>query len=222
MSFAEIVYGNRRELAAIPSLGGASQYVAGGWTPFLLVDRMAISSEPMTSVIVEDKNWTSLLGFLASREMLAGEVFLKRELNQTAIAAMGDKVSNPLAAVAGALIAVAASNPDIEKTWDPWLLNIANWFPFVPDGPIVLGRRLFMRARTKEQIDEARRWFMIGFERGVPFYSLTVDWLVRGLESLPGEDPALATMQRAARQLVGRVDPTHAFTVIRLGGMPSA
>jgi hypothetical protein len=120
------------------------------------------------------------------------------------------------------LIAVAASNPDIEKTWDPWLLNIANWFPFVPDGPIVLGRRLLMRARTKEQIDEARRWFMIGFERGVPFYSLTVDWLVRGLESLPGEDPALATMQRAARQLVGRVDPTHAFTVIRLGGMPSA
>jgi hypothetical protein len=60
---------------------------------------------------------------------------------------MADKLSNPLAAVAGALIAVAASNPDVEQTWDPWLANIANWFSDIPDGPIVLGRRLLMRAR---------------------------------------------------------------------------
>lgn len=218
MTFAAIACGNRRELAAIPSLGGG----ASGWRPYLLVDRCANASEPMTSVIVEDNNWTSLLGFLASREMAAGNVLLKSELYQTAIAAMQDKVSNPLAATAGALIAVAASNPDIGKTWDPWLFNIANWFPLVPDGPIVLGRRLLIRARTTEQIAEARRWFIAGFSRGIPFYSLSVDWLARGLESLPGGEPALVAMQRSARQLVSRVDPTHAFTVIRLGTMPSA
>jgi hypothetical protein len=216
MTFAHIVCGNRQEFAAIPTLGSG----ASGWRPYLLVDRAANSGEPMTSVIVDDNNWTSLLGFLASREMAAGEVLLKRELNQMAIAAMEDKVSNPLAAVAGALIAVAASNPDIEKTWDHWLVNIANWFPFVPDGPIVLGRRLLMRARTAEQIAEARRWFETGFERGVPFYSLSVDWLARGLESLPGDDTILLSMQQSARQLVSRVDPTHAFTVIR--GAPIA
>jgi Caspase domain len=210
MAFATIVCNKRRELAAIPTLGSG----ATGWRPYLLVDRSATASEVMTSAIVDDNNWAGLLGFLASREIVAGNVLLNNELYQTAIAAMHDKISNPLAATAGALIAVAASSPDFERTWE--LLNIANWFPFIPDGPIVLGRRLLMRARTIEQIAEAGSWFIAGFERGIPFYSLSVDWLARGLESLPGNEPALVAMQRSARQLVNRVDPTRAFTVIRL------
>jgi hypothetical protein len=86
----------------------------------------------------------------------------------------------------------------------------------LPDGPIVLGRRLLMRARTEQQVAAARKWFVEGFRRGVPFYSLAVDWLARGLESIPGDDADLVRMQRAARHLSGGIDPTHAFTVVRV------
>lgn len=190
--FARVAMGGRVEFAIIPGLGGAGRSAVGGWTPFLLVDRRAAINEHLTAVIIEDTKWAGLLGFLASREIAAGTKLLDSGLSQSAVAAMADKVSNPLAAVAGALIAVAASNPDIEKVWDPWLENIANWFMDVPDGPIVLGRRLLMRARTEAQVAEARRWFVEGFRRRVPFYSLSVDWLSRGLESIPGDDEVRA------------------------------
>jgi hypothetical protein len=213
--FGRVTIGRRTELVAIPSLGRAGRSTVGGWTPYLLVDRHAAPNEHLTAVIVEDSKWAGLLGFLASREIAAATKLLDSGL-EAAVAAMADELSNPLAAVAGALIVVAASNPDIEKRWDRWLENIANWFWDIPDGPIVLGRRLLMRARTKEQVAKSRGWFVEGFRRGVPFYSLAVDWLARGLESIPGDDAALARMQRAARHLAGRIDPTRTFTVIRV------
>jgi hypothetical protein len=178
-------------------------------------------------VIVEDRRWAGVLGFLGSRDIAAGRKLLDSGLSEAALAAIGSglsgaaiaamaaKDSNPLAAVAGALITVAASEPEVEEKWDPWLKNIAEWFMSIPDGPIVRGRRLLMRARSDEQIAEARRCFEQVFRRGVPFYSLSVDWLARGLESLPGNDEKLAQMQRIARHLSSRIDPTHAFTVIR-------
>jgi hypothetical protein len=214
--FARIKSEGRVELAVIPSLGNAGPSTIGGWTPSLLVDRRAARTEPLTTIIVEDQEWAGLLGFLGSRDFAMGAKLLDSGLGHSAIAAMEDKLSNPLAAIAGALIAVAAASPDVEKRWDPWLKNIANWFHGIPDGPIVLGRRLLMRARTEEDIAEARKWFIEGHERGAPFYSLSVDWLARGLESIPGDDSSLAEMRASARQLSNRVDPTHTFTVIRI------
>lgn len=206
----------REELAVIPSLGNQGKYTLGGWTPYLLIDRQAAESEASTTVIVEDRKWVSLLGFLGSRDFAMGTKLLEKGMDRDAIAAMRDKLSNPLAAVAGGLIAVAASSPDLDKVWDRWLRNIAEWFPEIPDGPIILGRRLLIRSRTDEQIAEARRSFESGFERGVPFYSLSVDWLARGLESIPGDDLSLVEKRKAARLLSSRVDPTHTFTVIRI------
>jgi hypothetical protein len=208
--------GGRAELAAVPSLGNAGAHTVGGWRPYLLIDRKSTNTERLTSVIVEDRKWASLLGYLASRDIAMGVRLLNRGLSTVAIDALGDKRSNPLAAVAGALIAVAASNPDIEKIWDPWLENLAQWFMDLPDGPIVLARRLLMRARSEADVARARSWFEEGFRRGVPVYSLSVDWLARGLDALPGEDQALEDLRKSARILRNRVDPTHTFTVIRL------
>jgi len=217
-TFARITLGERTELAVVPSLGYAGNQTPGGWTPYLLVDRLSGPRRPLTTVIVEDRAWAGLIGFLAARDFATGAELLDSGLGRSAIAALEDKIRNPLAAVAGALIAVAASTPDIEKRWDPWLRNLANWFPGIPDGAIILGRRLLLRACTPEQVQEARDWFVLGFERGVPVYSLSVDWLARGLDSLPDEAKVPAQMVGAARRLAGRVDPTHAFTVIRVDG----
>ena len=67
-----------------------------------------------------------------------------------------------------------------------------------------------------QQFEQAKARFLEGFSRGAPLYSLSADWLARGLESLPDEK-ALEAPRRAARAFANRVDSTQAFTVIRLG-----
>ncbi|TPK87356.1 caspase family protein [Mesorhizobium sp. B2-4-17] len=217
--FALINVAQRRELVVLPSLGYARFDGApsdGGWSPYVLVDKAAPSEAMLSTVIVEDRIWAGLLGFIASRDMITADRLLDSGLTDMAVAAMSGKRNNPLAALAGGLVAVAASSSDVEKRWDPWLRNLAKWFPGIPDGPIILGRRLLVRARNADEIAEAKNWLFEGFGRGVPVYSLSVEWLARGLESLPGKDAMLVERRLATRGLANRVDPTRAFTVIRL------
>jgi beta-lactamase superfamily II metal-dependent hydrolase len=228
--FAQIVSGTRRELAAIPAVGLTARNVAGGWNPYLVIDRAAPDRASLTKVVAEDTRWIGLLGFLGARSFDLADKLLDTELKEKFhTALMGDqkptvdamdaieaKVRNPVAAAAGALVAVAASRDDMKERWDAWLYNLANWFPNLADGPIILGRRLLMRARSANQIAVARDWFFKGFDRGVPVYSLSVDWLARGLESLPGEDAELQRRRLVARSLANRVDTSQAFTVVRL------
>jgi len=221
--FVEVECGERRELAVLPSIGNRSQDIEGGWLTYLVVDRFSPVDSALTRVIVEDTRWLGLLGFLGSRSIAMAEKLLNGGLKDeaiealygTAIDAMSDKMTNPVAAVAGALVAVAASGADVDTFWDPWLRNLTTWFPTIPDGPIILGRRILMRARNAEHIAEAKRCFFEGFDRGVPFYSMCTEWLARGLESLPGEDAELVGRRRSARVLANLVDSSQAFTVIR-------
>ncbi|UGY17975.1 caspase family protein [Bradyrhizobium septentrionale] len=206
--FARITMGRRSELAAIPTSVARSE-----WRSYALIDRSAHRDTPMTTMVVDNPLWSTLLGFLGSRDMTQSSVLLDHRLLVHAVNAIEDKVANPLAAVAGALIAVSGSS-SIEEEWDPWLRNIVHWFPSIPDGPIILGRHLLNRARSRRDIRLATMCMIEGFWRGVPCYSLTVDWLARGLESIPEPPPAVIEAARHARRLANRVDPTRAFTVI--------
>lgn len=207
--FVAIETATRRELAVVPS-------IRGQWTPYVLIDRQAPRERTLATVIAENPVWSGLIGFLAARDAEAGGKLLAGGLDQAVIEAMQDKLADPIAALAAALIAVSASAPDLERRWDPWLVNLAYWFPLIPDGPIILGRRLLMRARTAEQFAQAKAQFLEGFWRGAPLYSLSADWLARGLESLP-DDETLTAPRLAARAFANRVDSAQAFTVIRLG-----
>ena len=216
--FAALKMGSRQELVVVPTLGAEPEGndIPGGWSPYVLIDKSAGAEQMMSTVIVEDSVWAGLLAFVASRDMIMGEKLLDSGLVELAVGALAGKRRNPLAAIAGALVAVAAASADVEKRWEPWLKNLADWFLGLPDGPIILGRHLLMRARNAEQIAEAKKWLFEGFDRGVPVYSLCVDWLARGLESIDGNEDDLKARKLAARRLANRVDPTRAFTVIRL------
>ncbi|WP_373987824.1 caspase family protein [Duganella sp. BuS-21] len=213
--FACFRYDNgRQELAALPSLGFDGN--GDAWQPYFIVDGQAADDEYMTAVVVDSPRWTSLLGFLGARNFDAGALLLQSGLQQSAMAAMQEKTSNPLAAIAGALIAIASADPKVQQKWDQYLLNIANWFPDIPDGPILLGRRLLQRATSDEDIAHAHAWLSEGYQRGVPVYSLSLEWLARGLESLPDGVPELPAQRARARHIASRVDPRHPFTVLRL------
>jgi hypothetical protein len=216
LAFAEIILADRKEMAVLPTIGHNAASTNDGWRPHLVVDREAPQSRTASAVLVEDRQWAGLLGFLGARNMEVGVNLLDSGMEPATVDAIRAKVANPLAAAAGALIVVSAAKPETDQVWDPWLRNLANWFPTLPDGAIILARRLLTRARSSEELDEARRWFTEGFQRGVPCYSLSVDWLARGLESLPGEDAALLQMQATARHLANRVDSGLTFTVARV------
>ncbi|WP_155956542.1 caspase family protein [Rhizobium sp. CF080] len=206
----------RLEIAVAPLIGFDTAKEHSPWVPSFIVDRKATASRRMVTVAVEAPRWAGLLGFLEARDAANGAKLLDERLHSLAISAIHDKVNNPFAAIAGALIAVGAAVPDLKTQWDPWLFNIANWFPGLPDGPIVLARRLLTKARSESELNEAKSWFVEGFRRGVPVFSLSVEWLARGLESLPDEDGELLRLRETARALANRVDSVHAFTVIRV------
>ncbi len=133
-AFVEVFAAGRRELAVLPcvrSWNGAPLT----WRPHLVVDRKAPIGSPAVTAIVEDREWASLLGFLGARDFASADALLDGGMGKAAILAIEDKLANPLAAAAGALVAVAASAPDKIERWDPWLENLANWFPGLPDGP---------------------------------------------------------------------------------------
>ncbi|MBY2937936.1 caspase family protein [Rhizobium leguminosarum] len=213
--FALVNGAGRQELVAIPSLGHSTDHIEGGWRPYILADRLAPFDQALCRVVVDDAIWGALLGFLASRDMEASGRLLDGGLRKAAIQAMREKVGNPLAALAGALVAVGSDQLDVDQRWDPWLHNLSNWFPGIPDGPIILGRRLLTRAKNQNEVAAAKAWLLEGFKRGAPLYSLSVDWLARDLEALPDDDDEMTRMRTAARRLASLTDPTQAFTVIR-------
>ncbi len=95
------------------------------------------------------------------------------------------------------------------------VVELTKRFPGLPDGPVI-GARLFLsRPNFASRRAEAKALLLDACGRGVPVYSLAVDWLAQGL-ALFAADPDAARPARDARSLSQIVDPTRAFTVLRI------
>jgi hypothetical protein len=75
-----------------------------------------------------------------------------------------NKIENPVAAALGgyALLRVGA----IDRLHD-WPNNLANWFPWLPDGPVIAGE---LAAREGDDAS-AVHWFANALDRGYPMFS---------------------------------------------------
>lgn len=179
----------------------------------LLYDRATASpterEQPGRTVIsLQDRRWGGLLEYVASGRMeeageLAPDIFGRESPEE----ALYGKSKGPLSAVLGGLILVATSKDPGEQHWDQWLKNLANWFPVLPDGAVLLGYRLLRLG----QYDEGRAWLQEGLNRGIPYFAFTIRMLTLGFSQLEDDD-ALNYIS----QLATRVDPSQPFTVIRL------
>ncbi|ADV14910.1 hypothetical protein Mesau_05941 [Mesorhizobium australicum WSM2073] len=207
--WAVLGFGTRIEAAFVPQLGRPSD--PNEWSAHLIVAAAPAEGRAATSGIVESYRWSGLLAFLASRDFERGSEVLKVMQGEVR-EAVRSKMTNPLAAVAGALIAVGAGASELVPR--QWLENITNRFPQIPDGPIILARRL-MTERSPD-FDRISELLEQGFSRGVPFFSLTCDWLARGLESVPGSQEESSQERGLVRRVAARVDPQQAFTVVKL------
>lgn len=127
---------------------------------------------------------------------------------------MFDKLENPLAATAGGYILVAAGDPK-KQGWHGWLDNLEGSFPTLPDAAVLRGSLLLRTARDQADIDKAREAFLRAFDRGIPYFSLGVSWLLDGL-TVFSDDPGVRSRREKVQRVAKRLDLSQAFTVIRV------
>lgn len=215
------------EIAAIPSLGAQGKFQndpAGkrdSWTPVLVVEPDPRASGSHLAVVVDTRQWAGLLAFLAQRDFELSAIALRDILaNNSAKTALVLKVKNPLAAAAGALVAVATNQLGQAKIPESWLRNLAKWFPQLPDGPVILARHLMSQGgQDAAKRAEAKALLLEASRRGVPVFSLSVDWLAQGLADFAG-DADVATPAKTMWRFAQLCDPARAFTVLRIPVQP--
>ena len=208
-------------LASIPwSWWGDDEY--RGEQVQLLYDRLCANpSDPQSlgrlRVSVEDTRWFGLLEFLASgrlqqAETLADSLFRGEDPER----ALTRKVRKPFAAVAGAMILISRASAPEPQSWDPWIENLSNWFPRIPDGPVVLAARILQRAATRADIDRACTLLWEAVNRGIPYFSATIRMLSLALAQVSEDSTRVEELRRLVDGVATRVDPDQPFTVIRL------
>lgn len=196
------------------SLGGMSGAV--GWDYDLLVD---LAATPPARVMVQSELWSGLLAFLGRGDFALSGQLLDSEMSQLAVDALQQKVTNPLAAAAGAIVAVQAARPDLATTWDPWLENLANWFPALPDGKIILARRLLQSKLDGAGRARVRELLYLAQDQGPPLFAICADWLARGLGTVPAPADGIEELDRRtaeADRLAAAIYPGHVFTAFKL------
>jgi hypothetical protein len=130
------------------------------------------------------------------------------------------KVTNPLAAAAGAYVLVGTETDRSPKPWHNWLNHLRSWFGWMSDGSILWAVHALRTADTEAQVDQARAALVEAYWRGVPFYTLGLSWLIDSLSDFPEDDECLR-MLNEVRRLSWRVDTRQPFVVLGLNGRPS-
>lgn len=210
-----------RELAWCPTMGLGTALLresAGEpdpWQVEVVVDtRPAIGSSHVGAVVRSRKN-TSLLAFLGRRDFASGAAIVTEMINNSHVE-FGplDGTSNPLALTAMALLLLGAGKAKTAHISTGWLENLATTFPLLPDGPVLLARTLRQQQQSRHT-GVSRDLLLEAVRRGVPAFSLTLDWLVEELTFLEA-DPKYAKAAADFKRLARLSDPNRAFTVLRI------
>lgn len=163
------------------------------------------------SVAVRDADVGAGLAYMAQGALgTAAQLFTDVE------AMLYSKLENPLAAAAGCYVLIGTDHSPGETRWDPWLERLADGFPWLGDGAILRAVRLLRRASgDRRDVRRGRDGLIEAFDRGIPFYTLGLAWLVDGLAAFP-EDPECARRLDAARRLSWLVDTREPFLILDL------
>ncbi|RWO10982.1 MAG: caspase family protein [Mesorhizobium sp.] len=220
-----------REVAWCPTMGRAGRWMrdenddVDPWRVEFVIDTMPESGRSHAAAVVQSRQWTALLAFLARRDFVNGGAIIETMLESllwsiggkvdNPLAAIAGKIDNPLAAIAGALMAIGAGRLDEAKIPLGWLENLANQFPNVPDGPVLLARQRRLRGEATDTRHH-RALLLEAARRGVPGFSLALDWLNEEL-ALYATHSDCAEAAKRFRRLALMADPSRTFTVLRVG-----
>jgi hypothetical protein len=124
------------------------------------------------------------------------------------------KMVHPLGAAAGGYVLLAAGAGE-GTDWHGWIDNLDAWFPDIADGAILKASLRLRFPKTKQSSAEARAALLNAFDRGIPYYSAGVSWLLDGL-TVFADDPAIEEKMKMVQRVAHRLDLSQAFTVVRI------
>jgi len=170
------------------------------------------------AVLVRDELVAPMLGYLQHGQLRAlrtiGDHFLA-----DAEQLLNRKVVNPYAAAVGALILLRTG--EYERLHD-WPANLANWFPWLPDGAVIWGWSCLLglgnRTKAKPDVTAARAAFLEAAKRGVPVFTEYLRLLVDGLKRCragSNEDPEINSALTRMRRYAVSSNPHLPLTVFR-------
>ncbi|ARX80731.1 MULTISPECIES: hypothetical protein [Streptomyces] len=145
--------------------------------------------------------------------MSLGALDMAAQLFTDVEAMLYSKHQNPLAAAAGAYVLIGTDHTRGETYWDPWLERLADSFPWISDGAIL--RAIRMLRRASPDLRRARDGLIEACDRGIPFYTLGLVWLVDGLSAFP-DDPACVRRLDEVRRLSWQADMRQPFVILDL------
>lgn len=122
------------------------------------------------------------------------------------------KRENPLHATLAAYTLLKIGHREL----DIWMSNLGNWFPYLPDGAIILGWFLIRAG----QAGQARDVLHTALERGLPMYSEGVRLLRDGLGFLRGlypDDSQIQADAARADRIASVANLDSELTCLRLG-----
>jgi hypothetical protein len=178
---------------------------------FLQVLVSETNHELLCDATIRDEHLGGLLAYLN-----AGRVGIAGELLKLARGALFDKYGNPLGAAAGGYVLLSTIDSDQLGDWPHWLENLAENFPHLPDGAILRSKWLLDRGGSAD-LPEAGRLLRDAFDRGVPFFTAGVAWLMEGLARVAdGDDDEFSAMLRTVRAVARSIDLARGLTSFSL------
>lgn len=174
-----------------------------------------------TSWVVGDTVLGTVLGYLAKG---AYQLALNVASQDYALNLLFEKFDNPLGAAAGGYLLIGAmksveteNRPEFTD-WHKWIGNLMNYFEWLPDGAIQYAWLKLKQGGLADGRAEAREALFRAFDRGLPYYSLGLQWLVDGLTLLGDDDDEAVRRRREAQRVAWLADMSSLFTAVTLAG----
>lgn len=130
----------------------------------------------------------TILGYLQRGDLYSAEAMV--QWVEEAEGLLEDKRSDPYAAAVGGYLLLRLQRFD---AMHDWCRNLADWFPFLPDGCAIWASQLIAQRRPGSEAD-IRRYLLQAASRGLPVFTEGLRLLLDGLR-LIGVDGAAAREQ---------------------------
>lgn len=177
----------------------------------ILVRKRTVEEDPAITVTIRDPLIGSALGYMTQGALpTAGRLFDQaREM-------LFMKQSNPLGAAGGGYVLLGTEGSGGPKEWHRWISNLMNRFDWLPDGAIQHGWLKLRHRASSDDLDEARDALFTAYHRGLPFYSVGLQWLIDGLTLFAPHDRDAATMLENVHRVAWQANLQEPFTIVRL------
>jgi hypothetical protein len=181
----------------------------------VLVKKHTVHGELDYSMTIGDPMVNTALGYIN-----LGAVHLAQRLigAEQARSMLFSKVSYPLAAAIGGYILVLGQNTGEYRAesdrWKSWVGNLDGWFDWLPDGAILHATMLRMDAEP--DLNAAREALARAYDRGLPFFTFGLKYLIDGLRLFASKGEKLAQKQLATLEpIAARTDPSVPFLSVQ-------